>query len=175
VTAITAQQINLPFAFTIRSRFIAAYGRTLQYEGEPYYAFPEPATVAGASPGDLRAMQFSMRKGEYIIGLARAIVEGTLSVSELRELPDEEAIARLRRLTGIGRWTAEWALIRALGRPDVFPADDVGIHHAIAQFYASGTRPSPAEARALAERWRPWRTAATYYLLAGLRLSFPVL
>jgi DNA-3-methyladenine glycosylase II len=170
VTSITAQQINLPFAFTVRNRLIRAYGRTLAHAGETYYAFPEPAAIAAAAPEALRAMQFSTRKAAYIIELARVMAEGTLTEAELRKLPNEAVLQRLCALTGIGRWTAEWALIRALGRGDVIPADDLGVQQAAARFYFDGRRPSAAEVRQLAERWHPWETHATYYLLAGLRL-----
>jgi DNA-3-methyladenine glycosylase II len=170
VTSITAQQINLPFAFTVRNRLIRAYGRTLAHAGETYYAFPEPAAIAAAAPESLRAMQFSTRKATYIIELARRIAEGALAEAELRELPNEAVLERLCALPGIGRWTAEWALIRALGRGDVIPADDLGVQQAAARFYFDGRRPSATEVRRLAERWHPWETHATYYLLAGLRL-----
>jgi DNA-3-methyladenine glycosylase II len=171
VTSITAQQINLPFAFTVRNRLIRAYGRSLSHADETYYAFPEPAAIATAAPEALRAMQFSTRKAAYIIELARVTAAGALSEAEVRELPNEAVLERLCALTGIGRWTAEWALIRALGRGDVIPADDLGVQHAAARFYFDGRRPSAAEVRRLAERWHPWETDATYYLLAGLRLG----
>jgi DNA-3-methyladenine glycosylase II len=171
VTSITAQQINLPFAFTVRNRLIRAYGRTLAHAGESYYAFPEPSAIETTAPEALRAMQFSMRKAAYIIELARRMADGALAEAELRELPNEAVLERLCALPGIGRWTADWALIRARGRGDVIPADDLGVQHAAARFYFDGRRPSAAEVRRLAERWHPWETHATYYLLAGLRLS----
>jgi DNA-3-methyladenine glycosylase II len=175
VTAITAQQINLAFACTIRSRLVRAYGRTVTHEGESFYAFPEPAAVAAADPEALRAMQFSGRKAAYIIGLARDLDEGRLSTAALVPLPNEEAIAILCRHQGVGRWTAEWALIRALGRRDLVPADDLGVQQAVARFYHDGERPKASEVRRLAERWHPWESLATYYLLAGLRLEPGVL
>jgi DNA-3-methyladenine glycosylase II len=170
VTAISAQQINLAFAFTVRNRLIRAYGTPLLFEGETYYAFPEPEAVAEAAPEALRAMQFSRRKAQYLIAAARAIAGGELQDVELRGLPNDEVVARLTRLPGIGRWTAEWALIRALGRQDVVPADDLGVQQAVGRFYHSGSRPAAAEVRRLAAAWQPWETYGTYYLLAGLRL-----
>jgi DNA-3-methyladenine glycosylase II len=115
-------------------------------------------------------MQFSTRKAQYVIAAARALAGGELREAELRGLPNEEAVARLTCLPGIGRWTAEWALIRALGRQDVVPADDLGVQQAVGRFYYGGSRPAATEIRRLAAAWRPWETYGTYYLLAGLRL-----
>jgi DNA-3-methyladenine glycosylase II len=173
VTSITAQQINLPFAFKVRNRLIEAYGRTFVYQDETYYAFPEPEVIAEAYPQALRAMQFSTRKAEYIVGVAQVMASGQIVGSKLRELPNEEVIQRLCRQPGIGRWTAEWALIRALGRNNVLPADDLGVQHAAGRFYGNSRRMTAAEVRRLGERWRPWESWATYYLLAGLRLESP--
>jgi DNA-3-methyladenine glycosylase II len=170
VTAISAQQINLPFAFTVRNRLIRAYGTPLSFQGETTFAFPQPAAVAAVAPEALRAMQFSTRKAQYLIGAARSLAEGTISEAELRALTNEDAIARLSRLPGIGRWTAEWALIRALGRQDVVPADDLGVQHAVGRFYHGGTRATASVVRRLAAAWQPWAAYGTYYLLAGLRL-----
>jgi DNA-3-methyladenine glycosylase II len=170
VTAISAQQINLVFAFTVRSRLIRACGHPLAFDGERYFAFPEPSTVAQAEPTALRAMQFSTRKAQYLIAAARALADGEIRDAELRELPNEAVVTRLVCLPGIGRWTSEWALIRALGRQDVVPADDLGVQHAVGRFYQGGSRPTAAEVRRLAAAWHPWESYATYYLLAGLRL-----
>lgn len=170
VTAISAQQINLPFAYIVRNRLTLAFGTPLHFEDATYFAFPTPDAVAEATPQALRAMQFSTRKGEYLIAAARALADGELCESELRDLPNEAVIARLIQIPGIGRWTAEWALIRAFGRADVVPADDLGVQHAVGRFYHGGVRSPAAEVRRLAAAWHPWETYATYYLLAGLRL-----
>lgn len=171
VTAISAQQIHLEFAFTVRNRLIRAFSRPLAFAGETHYPFPLPAAVARARVEVLRAMQFSTRKAQYLIGAARALAEGEIDPEELKSLPNEEVVARLCCLPGIGRWTAEWALIRAFGRDDVIPADDLGVQQAVGRFYFDGRRPTASEVRALAEQWSPWETYATYYLLAGLRLG----
>jgi DNA-3-methyladenine glycosylase II len=171
VTSITAQQVNLPFAYATRARLVRRFGRTLAEGGETFLAFPAPDRLATASPEALLALQYSRRKAEYIIELARRLADGAFDLAALEALADEAAIARLVTLRGIGRWTAEWYLIRALGRPDVFPADDVGVRKVVAQAVGAAWPIDAACARAIAERWRPHRSAALLYLLTAARLG----
>lgn len=116
VTSISAQQINLPFAFAVRSRLVRRYGERLLFNGETYFAFPKPEKLARVRVASLRALQFTEKKSEYIIGLARAICEGKLDLAQLHNLSDEEIADRLLPLHGIGRWTVDWLLARGLGR-----------------------------------------------------------
>ncbi len=121
VTAITAQQVNLTFAGVIRGRMVKRWGRKLRVAGRTHYAFPHPERLARARVSTLRTMQFSQRKAEYVIGVARAALEGRLDEGELRTLPIAAAVERLTEIRGVGRWTAEQMLFRALGRVEVFP------------------------------------------------------
>ena len=134
---------------------------------------PAPETVASADPAALREMQFSTRKAEYIVGLARAIADGELDTADLARLPDAGVIERLVRVRGLGVWTAEWFLARGLGRPDVCPAGDLGVRRAVEAFCFRGRPSEPARVRRRARAWRPYRTLAVHYLLAGLRLGRP--
>jgi DNA-3-methyladenine glycosylase II len=133
------------------------------------HAFPEPAAVAAASPEALRAMQFSTRKAEYLIGLGRLVAEGSLDLAALATAPDDEVIGRLTAVRGLGRWTAEWYLARALGRPDVCPADDLGVRRAVEALCYGGRACDAARVRRRARAWRPYRSLAVHYLLAGAR------
>ncbi len=169
VGAIAAQQVNLAFAFATRARLVQAFGTPHVVAGVRVYAFPTPAAVAGADVATLRAMQFSTRKAEYLIGLARAVADGTLDLGGLAAADDAEVVARLTAVRGLGRWTAEWFLARGLGRPDVCPAEDLGVRRAV-EALCFGGRPCDADAiRRRARAWRPYRTLAVHYLLAGLR------
>ncbi len=171
VTSITAQQVTLTFAYAIRARLTRAFGRTLTVGADTYTAFPTPDRLAAASPDELVTLQYSRRKAEYIIELARCLVDGRLDLGAVDRLPDEAVIERLVALRGIGRWTAEWYLIRALGRTDVFPADDVGLRKLVAQ--ATGV-PRPidaARANAIVDRWRPHRSAALLHFITAARLG----
>lgn len=171
VTSITAQQVNLTFAYTLRARLARAFGRTLAHGGETYLAFPTPERLAEALPAQLVGLQYSGRKAEYIIELARCLGEGRLDLAALGHLPDEAVIERLAALRGIGRWTAEWYLIRALGRPDVFPADDVGLRKLVAQAVGAKGPLDAAGATAIMERWRPHRSTALLYFITAARLG----
>ena len=167
VGAISAQQVNLAFAFATRARLVRRYGTPLDFDGVTIYAFPPPEVLADAPVGVLREMQFSERKAEYIVGLARELVAGRLDLSALNRASDEAVIARLTAIRGLGRWTAEWFLARSLGRPDVCPADDIGVRRALEALCWGGRARAAAGVRRRAQAWRPHRSLATHYLLAA--------
>jgi DNA-3-methyladenine glycosylase II len=167
VGSISAQQVNLAFAFATRARLVRRYGSPVEFEGTTVYAFPAPATLAAAPPSELRAMQFSERKAEYIVGLARELATGRLDLPALAAAPDEAVIARLTEIRGLGRWSAEWFLARGLGRPDVCPADDLGVRRAVEALCFRGRERDGAAVRRRARAWRPYRSLATHYLLAA--------
>lgn len=173
VTAITAQQVNLTFAGAIRGRMVKRWGRKLRVHGKTYYAFPHPERLARARVSTFRKMQFSERKAEYVIEVARAVLEGRLDERELRVLAIDEAVARLTEIRGVGRWTAEQMLFRALGRVEVFPGGDLGVQKVVARYCFGEERVDEKEARMQAERWHPWASLATTYLFAAWREGFP--
>jgi len=167
VGSISAQQVNLAFAFATRARLVRRYGTPVEFEGTTVYAFPAPAALAAAPPSELRAMQFSERKAEYIVGLAAELATGRLDLPGLATAPDEAVIARLTEIRGLGRWSAEWFLARGLGRPDVCPADDLGVRRAVEALCFRGRERDGAAVRRRARAWRPYRSLATHYLLAA--------
>ena len=150
--AIVAQQVSAASARAIWGRLNAAV--------QPLDA----ATFHAASDEQIRACGFSRQKIAYGRGLAEAIVSGRLDLAALETLPDEEALATLVGLKGIGRWSAEVYLLFALGRPDIFPAQDLALAVAAQRIKALPQRPSRAELIELAERWRPWRSVAAILL-----------
>ena len=167
VGVISAQQVNLAFAFATRVRLVHRYGRPVDFDGVTVYAFPTPGAIADAPVAVLRAMQFSERKAEYIIGLARELATGALDLDALARASDAAVIARLTAVRGLGRWSAEWFLARALGRPDVCPADDLGVRRAVETLCFKGRERDGAAVRRRARAWRPHRSLATHYLLAA--------
>ena len=167
IGSISAQQVNLAFAFATRARLVRRYGTPVEFEGTTVHAFPAPAALADAPPSELRAMQFSERKAEYIVGLARELATGRLDLAALAAAPDEAVIARLTEIRGLGRWSAEWFLARGLGRPDVCPADDLGVRRAVEALCFRGRERDGAAVRRRARVWRPYRSLATHYLLAA--------
>jgi DNA-3-methyladenine glycosylase II len=160
VTSITAQQVSLFAAFSIRNRLIERYGEP----AEVAYAFPTRAILADASVDDLAALGFSRRKAEYVIGLAAS----GLDLHALRELSDDDVKATLVGVRGLGEWTADWFLARHLARPRAWPAGDLAVRKAAGRFYGDGRMPSIEETRTLAERFEPFQNLTAHYLLAGL-------
>lgn len=119
----------------------------------------DPATVARTSDEDLRAAGLSRQKVGYARSLAEEVTSGRLDLAHLPE-DDEEAIAQLIRIKGIGRWSAEIYLLFAEGRPDVWPAGDLAVQIEVGRILGHADRPSEKAIRALAEPWRPHRGAA---------------
>lgn len=171
VTSISAQQINLQFAFTVRSRLVRRYGEKLVVDGQTYFAFPTPEKLARVKVSSLRQLQFTEKKAEYIIGLAKAIRDGQLDLETLAQKSDEEIAEKLIALRGIGRWTVDWFLARHLGRGHAFPAGDLGVRKAVQHFYFNGKEKSEDELRKFSQRWGEFANLATHYLLTGVALG----
>lgn len=173
VTAITTQQVNVGFGAAIRGRMTERWGKSLRLGGEAYYAFPRPEVLARLKPRELRRLQFSERKAEYVIGVARAAAEGEIDEETLRRLPLEEAVERLSALRGVGRWTAEQGLFRGLGRVEAFPAGDLGVQKVVARYCLGRERAEEKRVRRAAARWHPWGGLAMTYLFAAWREGVP--
>jgi len=171
--AITAQQVNLAFAFALRARLVRRFGQPARLDGETVHAFPTAATLADSRLTTLRAMQFSTRKAEYIRDLARAVLSGTLDLDGLLNAPSARVIELVTAQRGLGRWTADWFLARCLGRGDVCPAGDLAVRKAFARSHPRGRTLSEGAIRRRARAWGPHQTVAVHYLLAGLRLGRP--
>lgn len=169
VGAICAQQVNLAFAFTVRARLVRRFGIPVGVNGETIYAFPEPAALARARVDDLRRMQLTTRKAEYVVGLARQVDTGDLDLGALSNRSNEDVIEQLTAVRGLGRWTAEWFLARGLGRGDVCPAGDLAVRKAFAHFYNRRRVLSETAIRRRAARWGANQNMAVHYLLAGHR------
>jgi len=173
VGSITAQQINLSFAFACRARLVHRYGTPVRVGRETVWAFPEAARLARARPRELRALKYSTRKAEYIRDLARAVVAGALDLEAISAAPTETVIARLTELRGLGRWTADWFLARCLGRGDICPAGDLAVRKAFDHYYGRGRALSEKAIRRRGDAWGQYQNLAVHYLLAGMRLAQP--
>jgi len=160
VTSITAQQVSLHAAFSIRNRLIERYGEP----GRVAHAFPTRAALAEASEDELAALGFSRRKAEYVTGLAVS----ALDLDALAGLSDDEVKDTLVGVRGLGEWTADWFLARHLARPRSWPAGDLAVRKAVSRFYGDGAMLSIQEVRALGERFDPFQNLTAHYLLAGL-------
>ena len=172
VISILLQQISTAVGWTLKRRLVEKFGEVLTLRGETFYAFPRAEAVARASTDDLRALGLSGSKAVSIIELAKRIHAGELDEEELEREDNETLIARLTQLRGVGRWTAEWALMLHFGRTDVFPAGDLALRGFVVKYYNDGRPMTEREIRSLAKvRWSNWASYAAVYFLAGMRAS----
>lgn len=160
VRCIVHQQLNLKFAFTLTERFVHTYGK--QIDGIWFY--PTPDAVAAINIEELRALQFSQRKAEYLIGLAQHIVSGKLDLDGLKTLTDEEVEKKLLSIRGIGPWTVQNFLMFALGRPNMFPKADIGLQRAVQNLLGLQQKPDHVMLEELKQQWEPYGSYASLYL-----------
>lgn len=160
--AIAHQQLHASAAQAILGRFTAGCGG----------GFPTPQTVIDLREKDLRAMGFSTAKTAALKDLAAKTLEGIVPDRQtLLALDDQEIIERLTQVRGIGRWTVEMMLMFQLGRPDILPIDDFGVRNGFRMAYGLRKMPAPRALAAFGERWRPYRTAAAWYLWRAVELQ----
>jgi DNA-3-methyladenine glycosylase II len=153
------QQLSVAVTRTFIDRLMDCYG------GDH---LPSPQELLATDPDELRAIGLSHRKVATLRELAERFVDGRLDPAELRRLPDEEVVARLSEVPGVGRWTADGFLLLALDRDDVVPIGDLALRKAVQSAYKLDHVPSQAEVLRIAEAWRPHRSLASSYLYAAI-------
>ena len=158
VQAVISQQISTAAARTIRLRL-----QTLLPDNKI-----RPEALQQLSDQQLATIGLSRQKLSYLRDLTRCTVDGIIQFRRISRADDEAAIAELIQVRGIGRWTAQMYLIFSLGRPDVFAPDDLGLQNAIARLYPLPSTPRRPDFLAIAERWKPWRSIASWYLWRSL-------
>jgi DNA-3-methyladenine glycosylase II len=158
VRAIVFQQLSTKAASTIHGRLVA-----LLPNGEL-----TPATLAAVTDEQLRAAGISRQKGGYLRDLSEKVASGVVPLDDLENMDDEQVIAALTTIKGIGRWSAEMFLMFRLHRPDVLPVGDLGIVNAVTKVYRLRKKPTPDRLRRLGEAWKPYRSVASWYLWRSL-------
>ena len=153
VRAILYQQLAGPAAAAIERRFLALFD-----------GIPTPQQLAGASDEFLRTAGVSRQKAGYLRSIGEHFEAGHLSDRHLLRAPDEEVIESVTAIKGVGRWTADMLLMFCIGRPDVLPVGDLGIQNAMKLAYGLEAQPKAPEMEAIAEAWRPYRSAGSWYL-----------
>jgi DNA-3-methyladenine glycosylase II len=156
--SIASQQLSTKAANTIHGRFCDLFPK-----GKPV-----PDVVTTLTDDQIRATGFSRPKVGYIRDLSAHVLDGRLDLKGLRKHSDEEVLNQLVAVKGIGKWTAEIFLMFRLGRPDVLPADDLGLMNAAQRVYKLRKRPTPKQLLKMGEAWRPYRSIAAWYLWASL-------
>jgi len=165
VNAIACQQLTLTMGIRLLNRLTEAYGMALETEAGIVHAFPRPQDLVAADVEDLRKMSFSYQKARYLTGISRLIVDGELDLDEIAQLDDAEAVARLCELKGVGRWTAEYVLLRGLGRTHIFPADDVGARNNLQKWLMLSGRMNYDNTREALYRWDDYGGLIYFHLL----------
>jgi len=160
VASLVSQQLSTKAAATIFGRFTALF---------PGNHIRDAAAVAAIDDVTLRGVGLSGQKVKYLRDLSSRILDGSLNLDELDTLPDELVIERLTAVKGFGRWTAEMFLMFRLHRPDILPIDDLGIQNAIRRLYLLRKRPTPTRMMKLGDKWKPYRSVASWYLWQTLR------
>jgi DNA-3-methyladenine glycosylase II len=154
------QQLHLKVGYRLTERFVKTFGE----ERDGVWFYPRPEDIAARSYDDLRALQLSRRKAEYIVDVSRLIADGTLRLDDLEQMEDGEVMERLTAIRGIGPWTVQNFLLFGLGRPNVFPPADIGLQRAVEQLFQLPKRPTASELALLGERWKPYTSYAALYL-----------
>ena len=154
---VIGQQLSVAVTRTLLGRLMDRFAGKL----------PSPEQLLATNPDEVRAAGLSRRKVQTLRELAQRFVDGRLDPDELQRLPDEQVMARLTEVPGVGRWTAEGFLAIALHRDDVVLPGDLALRKAIQRAYGLDQLPSQAEVVAIAEAWRPYRSLAVSYLFAS--------
>jgi DNA-3-methyladenine glycosylase II len=161
VFSILGQQISGKAAASIRARLVEHL--------KPEEISPE--TIGRLTPETLRSLGLSNQKGSYVLDLAQRVSSGEIQLSRMSRMRDEDIIEALVKVKGIGIWTAQMFLIFSLGRPDVFPHDDLGVRMAIRNLYGLEDLPTKEVSHKIAAPWRPYASVASWYCWRSLEFK----
>jgi len=164
VNAVACQQLSLDVGIHLLSRLARRFGPSVS--GRVIrYGFPEPARLAGAEPAELRALGFSMAKARTIVSVAGQAAAGALDLEALRDADDDRAMSTLLSLPGIGRWSAEYVMLRGLARYHVLPGDDVGARNNLRRRFGLSEGAGYDAVARLSRRWQPYAGLVYFHLL----------
>ncbi len=156
VNGVACQQLSLPVGIHMLNRLVAGHGRPPAAVPDGPRAFPTPEDLAAVHPDELRRHGFSFTKARTIVETARAVVAGDLDLESLEHMDDGSAVERLTSIRGVGRWTAEYVMLRGLGRLHVFPGDDVGAHNKLRRLFGVDTALDYDSVQRLVAPWHPY-------------------
>ncbi|MGH9328054.1 MAG: DNA-3-methyladenine glycosylase family protein [Terriglobia bacterium] len=165
VNGIACQQLSLSLGIQLLNRLAENFGLAFRQENSLSYAFPRPQDLAHLKPELIRKLGFNFQKARAIVELSRAIIEGRLDLEAVSEASDQEAIEQLMALHGVGRWTAEYTLLRGMGRWHIFPIDDQGARNGLARWRRLRKPLDPVRAQRILARWAPYRGLIYFHML----------
>lgn len=167
IDAVIEQQISLAAARRIRARVVERFGE----RKAGLWIFPGPESLAQVPLEAIRACGLSGRKAEYITGLARKVVDESFDLDDLKGMSDNEVRSVISGIRGFGRWSADYILIRGLGRPDAVPVDDLAIRTIVGKYLGKGSRLTAEQVEQRLKPFAPFRGIAVFYLLVHHRLA----
>lgn len=165
VNAIACQQVTLDLGIVLLNRLSERFGTPMATQGTVLHAFPTPVDLANAPEESIRELGFSRQKTRAIQELSTHVADATVDLARLEDLTKTEAIAYLSRIRGIGRWSAEYVLLRGLGRLDTFPGDDVGAQNNLRRLFHLADKPTYDHIRHLTSPWHPYEGVVYFHLL----------
>jgi len=161
---VLGQQINLTFAYSLKRQFVEGFGDSIEWNGKKYWVFPTYERIALLTPTDLADIKMTLKKSEYIIGIAKLMASGELSREKLMKMNFKDAEKNLIKIRGIGPWTANYVLMRCLRFQTAFPIDDVGLINSIKILRNMNRKPTKDEILEISFPWKNWESYATFYL-----------
>jgi DNA-3-methyladenine glycosylase II len=171
INAIACQQVSLDVGIILLNRLAEKFGATFD-RVTPLHAFPGPEDLAHVAEEEIKKLGFSYQKARAIKELAMAVAGDQICLTDLEGMKDRDAVEYLSALRGIGRWSAEYVLLRGLGRLDMFPGDDIGAQNNLRRLFHLDHKPGYEEIKELTSRWHPYEGLVYFHLLLEkLRLS----
>ncbi len=161
VNAIACQQVTLDLGILLLNRLSENFGK--KYAGQ--YSFPRPEDLTDLTEKELKGLGFSYQKARAIISLAKEIVGKNITFNNIENMSNTEIVSYLLKIRGIGRWSAEYVLLRGLGRIDIFPGDDVGAQKNLMLLTGLSKRPDYEEIKKITKRWNPYAGLVYFHLL----------
>lgn len=164
VNAISCQQISLDAGLQIQNRLTESFGKKLSEKEHVIYAFPSPHDIVNCSVSELKKIGYSTNKSETLIRLAATMIED-LAFEQLENKSNDDVIRFLCQIKGIGRWSAEYVLLRGLGRVDIFPGDDIGAQNNLYKLLHLESKPDYKKIAEITARWHPYAGLVYFHLL----------
>ncbi|GAA5521355.1 hypothetical protein LQ318_06375 [Aliifodinibius salicampi] len=162
---VIGQQINLTFAYRLKRRLVERYGTSITYKLQRHHFFPKPKILAQITIDELREMQFSRRKAEYIIGIVQQFAEEKLSKSFLANLPNkQQRLKSLIKIRGVGEWTANYVLMKSLKQMNCITYGDTGLQSAVFSLLNLKRKPTRKEIEDFFEPFTGWKSYLNIYL-----------
>jgi DNA-3-methyladenine glycosylase II len=165
VNGIACQQVSLTQGIRLLNKLVTACGKTVEGQEAIAYAFPQPEDIAGLEPDAFRKLGFSRQKARAMQELAHKVTDDHVDLEEITTLNDEDALSRLCELRGVGRWTAEYVLLRGMGRLHIFPGDDAGARNKLRNWLGVEEKLDYKGVNSIIARWNPYGGFIYFHLL----------